>query len=395
MKKALFSLLAVVALGGVALAQSVTVWTTLADQSLEWLQQETASFTDAFGVEVEIVRLALGELREQMLLSAPAGQAGDLLVGVPHDQIGEMAVGGVLADMSSYATDSYLTDLSEQARLAYTFGGKLFGLPMYVEGPALIVNTDLVPEVPATYEELIAVAQENTTDDTFGFMYDINNFYYSYNWIRSHGGYVFGRDANGDLDPTDIGLANEGAVQGARALQALRFDHGLIPAGTDYNVANGLFIDGALAMTYDGPWAIAGFREAGVPVEVVPMPPRADGTEWGGFMGVQGVLLNEFSTSKVYAANLAKWLVRPDAQVSLARLSGRIPASNSAVAQVSDDEIVAGFGAALVSAEPMVNIPEMGRVWQPMANALSVITESADADVEAALQQAVQEISGQ
>ena len=395
MKKALISLLALVALGGIASAQSVVVWTTLADQSLEWLQQETASFSDAFGVEVEIVRLALGELREQMLLSAPAGQAGDLLVGVPHDQIGEMAVGGVLEDMTSYATDSYLTDLSEQARLAYTFGGKLFGLPMYVEGPALIVNTDLVPEAPETYEELIEVAQANTTDDTFGFMYDINNFYYSYNWLHSYGGYVFGRDANGDLNPSDVGLANEGAIQGGEELQALRFDHGLIPAGTDYNVANGLFIDGALAMTYDGPWAIAGFREAGIPVAVMPMPPRADGGEWSGFMGVQGVLLNEFSNNKVYAANLAKWLVRPDAQVSLAELSGRIPASNSAVAQVSDDPIVAGFGAALVSAEPMPNIPEMGRVWQPMANALSVITESADADVGAALEQAVQEISGQ
>jgi arabinogalactan oligomer/maltooligosaccharide transport system substrate-binding protein len=393
-KKALFSLLAVLALGS-AVAQSVTIWTTLADQSLEWLQQESASFSEAFGVEVEIVKLALGELREQTLLSAPEGQAGDLLVGVPHDQIGEMAVGGVLADMSSFATRSYLEDLSEQATLAYTFGGKLFGLPMWVEGPALIVNTDLVPEIPATYEEMIELAQELTTADTFGFMYDINNFYFSYNWIHSFGGYVFGRDARGDFDPSDVGLANEGAVRGADELQALRHDYGLIPAGTDYNVANGLFVDGALAMTYDGPWAISGFRNAGIPVQVAPVPPRADGSEWSGFMGVQGVLLNQFSTVKVDAANLAKWLVRPDAQVELARLSGRIPASRSAVAMVSDDPDVAGFGAALATAEPMINIPEMGRVWQPMANALSVITESAGADITAALEQAVNEIKGE
>jgi arabinogalactan oligomer/maltooligosaccharide transport system substrate-binding protein len=394
-KRSLISLVAALAVGSVAVAQSVTIWTTLSDQSLEWLQQETTSFSESFGVDVEIVKLALGELREQTLLSAPEGQAGDLLVGVPHDQIGEMAVGGVLADMSSFATDNYLADLSEQARLAYTFGGKLFGLPMFVEGPALIVNTDLVPQLPATYEEMIAVAQDLTTSDTFGFMYDINNFYYSYNWIHSYGGYVFGRDATGDFDPGDVGLANEGAVRGASELQALRHEHGLIPAGTDYNVANGLFIDGALAMVYDGPWAIPGFRDAGIQVQVVPMPPREDGSEWSGFMGVQGVLLNQFSTVKVHAANLAKWLVRPDAQVALANLSGRIPASDSAVAQVSDDPIVAGFGAALQNSEPMVNIPEMGRVWQPMANALSVITESATANVANALEQAVQEIRGE
>ncbi len=379
--------------GGAALAQGLTVWTTFGDQSLEWLQQEAASFSSGFGVDVELVNIDLNEARQQMLLSAPEGEAADLLVGVPHDQIGEMAAGGVLADMSSYATSGYLADLSEQARLAYTFSGKLFGLPMFVEGPTLIVNNDLVSEVPATYEDLIAVAQELTTTDTFGFMYDIGNFYFSYNWIHTPGGYVFGRGA-GDLDPSDVGLASEGAVAGAQMIKDLRFEYGLIPAGTDYNVANGLFIDGALGMIYNGPWAISQYREAGIDVSVVPMPPMADGTEWSGFMGVQGVLMNEFSTQKVNAANFAKWLTRPDAQVSLAELSGRIPASQSAVAQVADDPVIAGFGASLVNAEPMPNIPEMGQVWGPAGNALAVILESADSDVDAALEQAVAEILG-
>ncbi|MEX2540382.1 MAG: extracellular solute-binding protein [Trueperaceae bacterium] len=395
MKKTLFSLLAVLAFGGAGVAQSVTVWTTLAGLSLEWLQQETDSFTDAFDVDVEIVELTLGELREQTLLSAPDGQAADVLVGVPHDQIREMAEGGVLADISSFATPAYLDDLSEPARRAYSIDGKLFGLPLWVEGPALIVNTDLVPEIPASYEELIELAQELTTAETFGFMFDINNFYYSYNWIHSYGGYIFGRDSSGGFDASDIGLANEGAIRGASELQSLRHEHRLVQAGTDYDVANRLFVDGALAMTYDGPWALSRFHDAGVPLRVVPVPPRSDGTEWSGFMGVQGVLLNQFSAAKANSANLAKWLVRPDAQARLSRLSGRIPASIAAVAQVDDDPDVAGFGAALRNAEPMVDIPEMGQVWQPMTKALSAITGSAETDVAAALERAVQEIRGQ
>lgn len=395
MKKSLFSLLTCIALGSGALAQSLTIWTTLENQSLEWLRQETASFSTSFGAEVEIVEMALGELRERALLSAPEGQAGDLLVGVPHDQFGEMAAGGVLAGMSGFATRSYLQDLSEQARLAYTFDGELFGLPVWVEGPALIVNTDLVPEVPSTYEELLRLAQELSTADTFGFMFDINNFYYSYNWIHSYGGYVFGRRPDGDFDTQDIGLANEGAVRGAEELQALRHEYGLIPPGTDYGVSNRLFADGVLAMTYDGPWAISGFRNAGVPVAVRPIPPREDGTEWSGFMGVQGVLLNAFSQQKVAAVNLAKWLVRPAAQAELARLAGRIPASVSAASLVSDYADVAGFAAALHQAEPMANIPEMGRVWQPMGSALAAITRSPSTDVKKALEQAVQEIGAE
>ena len=42
---------------------------------------------------------------------------------------------------------------------------------------------------------------------------------------------------------------------------------------------------------------------------------------------------------------------------------------------VNDDPIIAGFGAALLNAEPMPNIPEMGAVWSPMGNALSVMTD--------------------
>ncbi len=395
MRKFLIPLAILVASFGMAFGQNLTVWTTWQDQTLDWLRSEAASFSSAFGVDVDIVRLDVNELKQQALLAAPQGQAGDVFAGVPHDQIGEMAIGGILADMSTYATANYLADLSEQARLGYTFAGKLFGLPMYVEGPALVVNDDLVDRLPATYEETMALAQELTTADTFGFMHDINNFYYSYGWIHTYGGYVFGRDATGSLDPSDIGLANEGAVAGAEALMALRYDYELIPSGTNFDVANGLFVDGALAMIYTGPWSISQYQEAGLDVSVHPVPPLANGTPFSGFMGVQGVLVNQFSTMKVEAANFAKWLSRRDAQISMARLSGRIPASVSALEVVVDDPIIAGFGQALLTSEPMPNIPEMGAVWGPMGNALTVLSDDPAADPAAVLDQAVRQIKGE
>jgi len=393
-KRTLLSLVLLALAGGFGLAQGLTVWTTFNNPTLDFLQDDVAAFADAFGVDVEVVKLDINELKQQMLLSAPQGQAGDVIVGIPHDQMGEMAVGGVLADLTNTATEGYLADLGEQSRLAFTYNGRLFGLPLFVEGPALLYNRELLGEVPGTYPEFVSTAQELTTADTFGYLHDINNFYFSYAWLHTWGGYVFGRD-DGALNPNEVGLATEGAVQGAEALQALRFEQDVIPAGTNYDVANGLFIDGALAMFYTGPWAVGQALEAGIDVGVAPMPPLADGTPWSGFMGVQGVLVNEFSERRTDAVNLAKWLTRADAQLGYARLEGRIPASQSALAEVSDDPIVAGFGEALLNSEPMPNIPEMGQVWGPMANALGVITESADASVEAALEQAVDEIQGE
>ncbi|UCH24572.1 MAG: extracellular solute-binding protein [Trueperaceae bacterium] len=395
MKKYLIVLVTLFAGLGLAFGQGLTVWTTWRDLTLEWFQNETAAFTEAFGVPVEIVRVDFAQAQPDWLLSAPAGEAGDLLVGVPHDRIGELAAAGVAANMTSFATADFLKDLSEQARVGFTIGGKLFALPMYVEGPALIVNADLVPEAPATYEELLAVAQELTSGDSFGFMYDSANFYFSYNWLHTFGGFVFGRDAQGDLDPAELGLANEGAIRGGEAIKALRHELGLIPAGTDYPTVTGLFSEGALAMTYNGPWEIENFRNAGITnLKVMPIPPLADGTPFSGFMGVQGVVLNPFSKNRADAANFTKWLARPAAQVSLAQLSGRIPASGSALAQVNDDPVIAGFGQALLNAEPMPNIPEMGSVWGPMGTALTVILESADSDVAGSLTQAASEILG-
>jgi arabinogalactan oligomer/maltooligosaccharide transport system substrate-binding protein len=391
-----YLLVCIVALAGLGLAsaQAITVWTHFGDADLAWLQDEAAAFESAFGVSVNVVNVDLGEIKQRMLLAAPQGEAADLVVPIPHDQIGEMAVGGVLADMSQFATQAYLADLTEQARLAFTFGGRLFGLPMYVEGPALIVNRALVEEVPATFEEMLELANELTTDDTFGFLYNIGDLYFSYAFIRGEGGYIFGREADGDLDPSDIGLASEGAVRGAELVKAFRHEYGLIPEGVDYGVADGLFIDGALAMIYNGPWAIANYRDAGLDIEVMPLPPKADGSEFSGFMGVQGILMNQFSQNRVDAANFAKWITRPDAQVRLAQLTGKIPASQGAAAQVADDPIVAGFAAALANAEPMPNIPEMGNVWGPMNDALTVILGDPASDVPAILENAVNQIRG-
>src|SRR5690606_2669535 len=87
LKRLVVALVAALALAGAAFGQTLTVWTTFQDQSLDWLREQSASFTEGFGVDVQIVRLDVNELKQQALLSAPQGEAGDVFVGVPHDQI--------------------------------------------------------------------------------------------------------------------------------------------------------------------------------------------------------------------------------------------------------------------------------------------------------------------
>lgn len=394
MKRVLIPLLLVLAASGPAFARkSVTVWTAFTNSDLKWLQDQAASFQQNFGVTVNITQVQLGDIKQKMLLSAPQGKAADVIAPIPHDQLGEMAAAGVLADVTQYATSSYLADLNPEAKLAFTYNGKLFGLPLYVEGPALIINTNMVKEAPKTFQDFLDTAQKLTTGNTFGFMFDDANFYFSYVFMHSMGGYVFKRNAQGILQPNDIGLANEGSVKGAQLIKDMRYKYKLLPAGVNTQVAEDAFTSGHLAMIYDGPWEIPNIREARIPITVMPIPPL-DGKAWSGFMNVQGILINQYSTDKVDAVNFAKWLVRPAAQVALARESGRIPTSQGAAREIADP-IVSGFAAALANNEPIPSIPAMGNVWQPIADALANILESADSNVQQQLQNAATQIKGE
>lgn len=377
-----------------AAAKELTLWTHATGSELQWLESQADAFKSVFGIDVLIEQVELGEIRQRMLFDAPDGEAADLIAPIPHDQISEMALGGVLADLSDFATPDYLADYGDQARLALSYDGVLYGLPIYLEGPALILNTDLVNDPPETLEEMIVTAQNLTEANRFGFLYDISNFYFSYVWFKSEGGYVFGRDNARGFDADDIGLANSGAAVGASMVQDLRYSYNLIPEEITYNIANQLFREGDVGMIYNGSWAIPEYRDAGLRLKVMPIPPKADGTQFSGFMSVQGVMLNQFSEDRYDAVNFAKWLTRPDAQLALANAAGRIPASQSAVAQLTGNQILSGFAAALANAEAIPNIPEMGRVWGPMGSALGTILDS-PGDPTSELEQTVKEIKGE
>ena len=379
---------------GLAISQSVTVWTHFEGPDLQWLQTEAASFEDIFGVTVTITSLSLGEIKQKILVEESKDKLADLFLPISHSDIGPMVSSDLVANMNTYATQSYLEDLSEQARLAFTINGSLFGLPMYVEGPALIINTNLVPQSPNTFEDLIETAKSLTSSSSYGFLYDIGNFYFSYTWLSVYGGYIFAKDPEGNFNPQNIGLANADTIKGGSIIQDFRYKHGLIPRGINYALASDLFFKGQLAMTYDGPWAITNYQLANLNFIVKPLPPTQDGNSFSGFMSVNGLLINNATQNQVNTINLAKWLTRPDAQVALAEFTSKIPTSKSAISNIgARNPIVAGFAEALGSSTPIPNIPEMGKVWGPMDKALKIILESPQSDVTEALQKAIEEIS--
>ena len=349
----------------------VLVWTTYGGASLEWLESELETFGRASALTVEITHFTLGELRRQVVLAEETGRVADVLVGVPHDDIDELVDAGLLLDVGGYATSDYLTDLPASASGAFNRNGQLLGLPLTLDGPALIVNTDLVTELPQTYTDFISSAQELNTGVNSGFGFDFGNFYFVYAWFRGHGASLY------QGDPPAVALNSVAGVSAAAELQRLRFESGLIDQGTDYEQAHDLFASGRLAYTFNGPWAVTRYFEAGLPITVMPMPTVESGRPFSGFMTVYGVLVTTDTGNRTDAANVAKWLVRSEAQLRLANHAGRIPSSVRAVAALADDPILYGVGRALRHAEAIPTHESMPELWQPLGRFLKQLDEQA------------------
>ena len=75
---------------------------------------------------------------------------------------------------------------------AFSIDGTLYGLPYAVEGMALFRNTDLVPDAPATFDDLLAAcdALGDAIDNCLGV--PAGDAYANQAFVQGFGGYVFG-----------------------------------------------------------------------------------------------------------------------------------------------------------------------------------------------------------
>lgn len=338
------------------------------------LEPAIASFEEEFGIEVEYREMDMAsEIREQIRLDGPSGQGPDVIT-LPHDQIGQVAIEGLIDPLE--VEQSVLEIYTDSSIESQTYDGQLYGLPKATETPVLIYNKDLMPEPPETYEELFEFSKEFVGTDEYGFLALWDNFYHANSVMQGFGGYVFG-DENGVPNPQDLGINNEGAVEGAEYIQ--KWYEEIFPSGiigeSGGSAKDGLFQEGKVAANMDGPWAFQLLTEAGIDYGVSPLPELPNGEYPVTFMGVKGWHLSSFSENKEWATKLIEWIANEENAKIRYEETKEIPP----VTTLMDDPVIAddeGAKAVMVQSEraiPMFNIPEMSEVWEPMAQALQLI----------------------
>src|SRR5699024_10867022 len=120
----------------------------------------------------------------------------------------------------------------ESALESQMIGDAIYGLPKAVETQILFYNKELIEEsdLPQTTDEWYELSQEFNTSEQFAFLALWDQLYYAGGVIDAYGGYIFGQNVDGDYDPQDIGLNNDGAAEAAEYIQQFYAD-GIFPSG--------------------------------------------------------------------------------------------------------------------------------------------------------------------
>ena len=349
---------------------SITIWAD--DTRAPILLDLAEGFQEAYGVGLVVEQVA--DIREQFVVAAPAGEGPDIII-LPHDQMGQLADSGLLApiDLGDKAGQ-----FSESSLSAFQWDGEQLGMPYAVENLAFFRNTDLVPDAPTSWDEVIEIGSALQADGTTTYGFALTGTTYdAYPILTNFGGYVFGRDEIGNYNPEDVGIDSEGMVAAGDFLAEL-VANGVIPESTDWDTSHVLFENGETPFLMAGPWALDRLRAAGVPYGISDFP-----GEGVSFLGVQGFMINGLSENVLLAqAFLTEFVATEETMLAL-QIAGNRPSAWPSVADLSDDADLAAFGSAGANAQPMPAIPEMGSVWGSWSDAFTLILTGEQTAVDA------------
>jgi len=377
------------AVAGSALASTPGELLIWADDTRAPVMEELGKqFEAEFGIPVKVMEMGLADIRSQLAVAGPAGEGPDIIVG-PHDWLGEFIVNGLLEpiDLGPLAADFEPVTIE-----AFTWGDTLYGVPAAFEAIGLIYNKALVPEPPKTWDELLEIAYALTDREKgyYGFLMQMPDPYHTFPLMSANGGYVFGTNEDGTLNPLDVGLNNEGAVKGLEVFDHL-LESGLVPVGTDYNTMTSLFNQGRVGMMISGPWALGDAQKAGIDFGYARIP-TIDGGQPKPFVGVQGFMVSAFSQNKLLAdVFLKEFVIRTDTYLSMFARDPRPPAYLPALEQLQDNLIIQGVRASGSVGIPMPAIPEMASVWTAWSDAIELVMNQ-ELEPKEALDIAVQQI---
>jgi arabinogalactan oligomer / maltooligosaccharide transport system substrate-binding protein len=367
---------------------TLVVWESKEERA--FTDEMVKAFTEQYGVPVKVEEVPATDQVTKLSQDGPSGLAADVVM-FPHDNLGRAASAQLLLPNDIFEADTVANN-TEASIIGSTYDGVLYGYPRSAETYALYYNKTLLPEAPKTFDEIVEFSKTFTdkSQNKYGIMWETGNMYFNYPFIASTGGYIFGDNGT---NKDDIGINNDGAIQGLAEYVKLKEALPIKSLDINPDIKRSLFNEGDVAMDINGPWELAGYKEALGDNLGISTLPTIGGQTAISFAGFKIYAINSYTQYPNAAKLFAQFASSKDSQLLLNEKVGSVPTNNEALAdaQIANDPYVSAFAEQAKNSQPMPSIPEMGNVWNPVNAALPEIWDNG-VDVKTAMDKAAQQI---
>lgn len=308
--------------------EQVTLWGSWSGSQIDQLDELIGQYNESQD-KYEVKYVMQEKVEEKMLTGLAGGELPDLVLW-DRVQTALYASKGALEPIDDLVKkdDVNMDDFYEEAVKEMTYKDKLYGLPLLVDTRVLFYNKDLMGsgKVPATWDEMTEVAPKVTKRDgdkltQAGFsLEDVGLF----NMYALQAGLPLISD-----DEKEVNFDNGQGKSVLEFWDTLQnkekvYDRGFDEGGTQ-------FAAGKLAMTYNGPWALADLDKVDGLNYGVSLPLTGPDGDAGSIMGGFGLVMPKGAEHEEGAWDFMKWwAAQPENGVEFAKISGWIPANKVA-----------------------------------------------------------------
>jgi maltose-binding protein MalE len=337
-------------------------------------------------VPVEHTYFGVEDLRQKFQTAVGGGSRTPDLIFGPSDQVGPLSQIQLIQPLDQVLPAGFL-DRFIPASLD-TLDGHVYAAPDQVGNHLMLMyNKALVPEPPRTTAEFIALAKRLTKPASagqppqYGFVMNVNEPYWLAPFFAGFGGWV--------MDPTGAPSLDSPAMAQALAfIRDLKNIHRIMPRESDYEGAETLFKEGRAAMIINGPWAVAGYRSAGIDLGLAPIFELPNGHRAVPMVASKGYSINvhvpEAKLPRVI--ELLDVLTSPEAQLRDVRQLVFLPSHRDAYrdSTLVADSLLAASRSAFELGRRMPVAPTMRVLWDVMRPEMQSVMNGAKTPEQAA-----------
>ncbi|WP_147918828.1 extracellular solute-binding protein [Ruania zhangjianzhongii] len=228
-------------------------------------EEVLTEFGEANDLAMNFQKYQWPDLRTRLLSDFASGNAPDLVEDASWAQ--EFAISGDALSLQPYidadgADMGYPDDWQETTLDRVSYEGETYGIQLHLTCVLPFYNKTMFDaagmDFPETWDDLLAAAQELTTDSVHGIALNQDHSY-AWSWLLQNGVQFYDPDSHELLTPRD------------KAIEALQFQadlvhkHGVAPVptpGTDYSGPQKLFSAERAAIILTGPWDLMPIDES-------------------------------------------------------------------------------------------------------------------------------------